>query len=69
MIKIKYGNVIDGGRGASLGWMVKKKLPEKEKFKCSEGQGKPTTQKSKDTCCRQTGPYCKGPEGRILCCV
>ena len=44
-MEIKYGDVIDGGRGASLGWMVKKKI-EKEKCKgCSEGQGKPTMQK------------------------
>jgi len=64
IVEIKYGDAIESGRGASLGWMVQKKLPEKEKFKgCSEGQGKPTMQKSKDMRCRQRGPYCKGPEG------
>lgn len=48
----------------------RKKPPEKEKFKeCSEGQGKPTTQKSKDMCCRQRGPYCKCPQGRKPWCI
>lgn len=48
------------------GWS-RKKPPEKEKFKeCSEGQGKPTTQKSKDMCCRQRDPTANVPREENL---
>ena len=33
MMKIKYSDMTDGDRGASLGWVIQKELSEKVKCK------------------------------------